>query len=403
MAQRHSPKGFQNPFENAGLDKALVEALLLSDEQAIAIALNGLRRAVTKSLHPDRTDGAEIDYLGDFLQATSRILSLEESEQQTLARAYAKQGVRRTVQKPESYTSKDLHDGTLLTSIGDMITDSGESIPSARNKLVLVRPLNYNPNKPDDFTDGPYGWYPPELAKTYLLHIDNEGKVATNAFTQVSRKTALSHLNKQRVTDAEYKIFIKELSEPIAALLEPLLSSTPDVYSNESVVLIRNDDILDVYDSELGAKIGQIDIPDEIKDILVDGMHTFGIHTHTLHDTYYQHDAQDSEQVTNMLVAGTVSSEYTTIEHNRIYKEPYALMPQLPARKLANEQLQVFPVMPNMLKHAEKFYSTSVTKDAFAHKPYNGALDSRSAYVLAVKPNGDFVIVGQIIESLSIS
>lgn len=394
--------GAQNPFENAGLDKALVEALLLSDKQAITIAVNGLRRAITKALHPDRTDGQQSDYLNDFLQATSRILELSESDQQTLARAYAKQGARRAAApKIESYTSKDLHDGTLLTSIGEMVLDSGESIPSAHNRLMLIRPLNFNNDKPRDFKGEPYAWYPPAASRTYLLRVDGEGQVTSQAFVQASRKTMFNKEAKRQVADVDYKKHLKQISAPVMSLLEPVLSQAPDVFRNETVVLIKNNQTLTVYDSALGSAIGELDVDEATANVLSDGIHMFGVTTGTLHDTYYEQDATSQEQGTQILIAGSVSSDYTKIEHNRIYKDSVALAPMLPARQLADEQLPVFAVMPEMRKHAEKFYSTSVTKDTFANERDADGLQSKGAYALAVTTQGDFVIIGRIVETLN--
>ncbi len=400
MAQRNAPTGISNPFEKAGLDKVLVEALLLSDEQAIAIAVNGLRRAVTKSLHPDRTDGQQSDYLNDFLQATSRILSLSEADQKTLARAYAKQGARCAAPKVESYTSKDLHDGTLLTSIGNMVLDSGESIPSAHNKLLLIRPLNFNNDKPRAFKGEPYAWYPPAASRTYLLQVDNEGQVTSQAFMQVSRKTMLNKDTKRQVADNDYKKHIKEISAPVMGLLQPLLSQVPDVYRSGTVALIKNDQAITVYDTNLGSAIGELELDEATAGSLCNGIHMFGVTTAALHDTYYEQDTAE-EQATQLLVAGAVSSDYTKIEHNRIYKDSVALAPMLPARQIADEQLPVFAVMPEMLKHAEKFYSTSVAKDTFYNERDADGTQSKGAYALAVNAQGNVVIVGRIVEALN--
>jgi|GEM_PF-5951374 hypothetical protein len=404
--KRNLPPSLRNPFEKAGFDREIIEALVATGDASLDVALNGLRRSVARALHPDTVGSvpeASAEYLDDFLQATSRLMGMEPADRKKLAQAFVR-GRRQVVrEKPIEYESKDLHDGTLLQNMIDMVAESGESIYTARNRKILIRPVDFSLEKPSDFRGEPYAWYPPESARMTLLEVDEHG---ISDYQQMKQMSFAKLLRKEyRVQDVDdlYKKKVRSLSFDMWDDLGPVVGDL-DLASfqkdDETLILDKKDGILNVFQGATGAYVGSAP---ESRDSVInaaDGIYTFGFRdtptTHSnkgiLYDAHYIYDDQEPGKDIKLNIFGTCDGSYIDLQRSQIYDRPQDQF-------VAHRQLELpsttkkgdvsrFTIPSQMYKHVQKVYAPQLITE-----------DDRHRYVLAVDADKSLSILGRLVSS----
>ncbi len=396
MANRRQgmPPGFQNPFEQSGLDKQLVEALLQSGDESLTVALTGLRRTVTRALHPD-THGLQqsSDYLDSFLQSTARLNAMSESERRTLATAYVKKrGGARVPKEKVEYESKDLHDGTLLRSIIDMTVDSQGSIPSSRDKQLLVRPLDFSTKKPTDVLSRVgFDWYPPDSARTYLLQVSNQGKVAARVLRQTSLNYVLKREHGSSWSQELYNQERDKKTQPFKKLLDPLLNDgSLKKVGEDKVWFEKRGQLGAVYNSLGKVCLGDITVSDESLFGVDNGIYSFGLRDSgrqlgVMEDSMYIYEDEAGASPIDELIVGSFGKDFIDLQRGIIYEEPRKAEQLLQATR-RRSGLHSFAVPEKMYREAQKSYSPLVPVDG---------------YLAMVNDDSQLQIVGKTIASLS--
>lgn len=404
--KRNLPPSLRNPFEKAGLDKDIVESLVATGDASLDVALNGLRRSVARALHPDTVGSVpegSAEYLDDFLQATSRLMGMDPADRKKLAQAYVR-GRRQVVrEKPIEYESKDFHDGILLQNMIDMVAESGESIYTARNKRILIRPVDFSLDKPSNFQGEPYAWYPPESARMTLLEIDERGIAEYQQLEQVSFTGLLRKENHVQKVDDLYKDKVHKLSFDIWDDLEPVvggleLASYHD--TDKTLILDKKEGVLNVFQGTTGEYIGSAP---ESRDRVInaaDGIYTFGFRgvpaTHLnkgiLYDPHYLYSNAEPNERVALSVFGTCDRSYIDLQRSQIYDRPQDRMTarqlELPSTAKAGD-VSLFTIPSQMYRHVQKAYVPQLITEGDRHR-----------YVLAVDANKSLYILGKL-ESLT--
>jgi hypothetical protein len=368
-------EGAKNPFEGTGIDRSLVGELL--DDDSLLLVLKSLRRSVTKALHPDVSGGSTSKYYDDFISDTQKLIDLNPSDRQILAKAYvASKSVNRSRQENSVYKSEDFHDGRLLKDIGEMVAESGVSIDTAKNSFIMIRSLNFSDYLPQEVKEkrnssedrGP--WYPPESAKVYCLDISAEGLVSGIPATQASlvkmfkRKMSVPC----RITD-NYKNYSEEVPKLLAGQLLTGLdidSRNIDIRSGlDHLIVEKRDGRLKCFQPSEGHLLRDLQADDDIEKIFDDGVYVVRLDNSkanqkiNLADTIYL--VKDmSVEANNLLVIGSVAKDFINIEAGRVNyarRPNYFEAPSLPTRETQSQEIITYPVIDPMLKHAQKYYS----------------------------------------------
>lgn len=366
-----------NPFENIGLDRRLVEALVQAGDESMLVALSGLRKSVVKALHPDIVgSSAGNNFLDSFLTDTQRIVDMPPSDRNILAQAFVAAKVTRTRAKTPEFKSVDFHDGTLLEEIGEMVLRSGESIPTAKNSRILVRPLNFSLKKPEKFDGEAYEWYPPETAGIYILDVPESGKINWLTAKQASLATLLKHGDHYRIKLDEDREKIPaqikaETNLIKCALLDNMQLDIADIEcsdTDDSIIVDKNNSKLYLKQSSNSLELGEVPVRPIVDKYLSDGIYKLKLSKNPqgetvcdLADTVYIHNGIPAKE-TQFLIAGTVSKDFIDMEEKRFFQEAYGgIKPvALPARSMLSSELKTYQINTKLLKHAQKFYSPNV-------------------------------------------
>lgn len=378
----HLPESARNPFEGTGLDKELVGTLLEGGDQSLTIALTGLKRSIIRALHPDTGANPDTsDYLDSFLRSTSRLLDdMDEGQRHILATAYTKKRGRtpRATTPEFVYESKDLHDGSLLRNMLDMVADSGESIASSKGKRYLVRPLDFSSREPQSKAIG-------------LFDVAQDGRVQW----QQSHQTSLAHLFRQeygRQTELEHKQAVARVSQPLQDILDPILAKTPlSDGDHNRIVLEKRDGLATFYDEQAQRRIATMPLSEEMLKF-GDGMYSFGVKARgtkadVMHEAVYLYDSHGTH-TTGILLAGSLTEDFIEKQRQVIYADPNNPLANprvLPAKAKQAGEFTSFPVVPKMLREAQKYYSPTATE---------------KNYITGVDQDGAMVILGRVITIL---
>jgi len=382
------PSAAQNPFEDLGFDKGLLEVLLKAgDGEAVSVAVSGMKRVVSKALHPDTgldSSEATIAYLDAFLQATDRIERMDPDDAATLAKAYTKRGTRKIREPAAVVESRDLHDGRLLASIVDMVAASGESISSARGTRILVRPLDFDISKPSDSTERSYQWYPPDKARVNVFETDHEGITTVKSLQQLSfTKMMRKKLQKNNVSE-ESRLLTSKIAEMCWPMMEPFIDMNL-VRGGEVVTVLKHEDEHSVFMSD-GSFTGRYS---DASSVLKDGQYEFGFERFTssglpdIHDTYYASDDQ-SARSEGILLAGFADIDFMKVIEKQIFdgKSSNRGAPRLPVSSRSSRDVYAFSVPDKLLRYSQKMYSPQI--------PDSGS----RALVLATNSDHELQILG---------
>lgn len=402
---RNLPPSLRNPFEQTGLDKGIIEALTATGDDSLEIALNGLRRSIARALHPDITGTIPenaAEYLDDFLQATSRLMGMDPADRKKFAQSYTR-GRRPSVkEKPVEYESIDLHNGELLKSMVDMVVDSGESIPSARNKKIMLRPIDFSANKPSDFKGESNEWYPPESAQMTLLEVDGQGEVTYQKLLQVSFTNLLRKEHRMQNVEALYQKQVRDLSSGMWLDLESVVADIDTqafAKGHDTLIVDKKDGELNVFQGSSGAYVGSAKESSAAVAHASDGVYTFGFFTTSqpkegvLHDAHYIYSSNDGAQdATDLKVLGTCDSSYIDLQRSQIYDRPQDRyidrQLELPPTNRSGD-ISLFAVPSVMYRHVQKVYTPQLITEG-----------DKQRYVLATDDNRTLYILGKL-ESLT--
>lgn len=402
------PPEYQNPFERAGFDKEIVEALITSGDQSLNLALNGLRRTVARALHPDVAASSLPEkttrYFDNFLQATSKITHMDAEDRNKLARAYVQGGKRTRKKTLPEFESKDLHDGSLLQNIIEMVSDSGENIVSTKNKRMLIRPMDYSDTKPDNYRGKPMSWYPPGKSKVTLLDTDADGNTNYHILQQTSFTKMLRKEHHRNDVNELYWQKIKSLTSTIYNNIRDIM---PDhIYaelkrpSDKLVVDLKNG-IYNVFLGTNGEHLGSVASVENVDD-LQDGIYTLGCgsvidpisdkRTINLHDTYYSYDDDYSNNDNiNLLLIGSCDKSSINLMRSAIYPnfDEQGFESRLALPTVANiTGISMSPIPEKMYKYVQRDYT-----------PQLGPIeeDESSRYLLAIDESQSLYTPGQFI------
>jgi len=134
--------GFANPFENSGLSKEAIKALLeLDNGEALQTAASGIRRVLARALHPDVAGaGVDTSFVEAVVEATQEIERLEPEDALTFARAFAIGKKRSSKGKPKEVVAQSVEeyakDIILSLAEGDL---ERIGITFQPNRRLLVR------------------------------------------------------------------------------------------------------------------------------------------------------------------------------------------------------------------------------------------------------------------------
>lgn len=389
----------RNPFEDSGLSKEVVEALIANGDESLVIGLKGLKRTVARAFHPDVTPNATSEGSNVFdrvMRSTGRLVDeMSDSQRLTLGKAYTKRrdGVARSVQEKIEYESKDLHDGTLISQMIDMVADTGESIASAKGKRFLIRPLDFSLNKPENHTTvSGYDWYPPLSAKTPMLDVSRDGSVTWVSMRQVALSYMLKKEQGTKVSTEDYREERDQLSVPFQKLIDPILAERPlsgSVDVNKILVDVQDGRVL-IYDSDARQKIAMIE-PKESLIRFGEGVYVFGAKNKgrslgVMEGTMYLRnpvaDESTGSNAVDSLILGSVDEEFVNLQRKIIFDKPSDFERGLPARAKNDNEFSQFTVPNRMYRYAQKYYSPILNKQS---------------YMLAVDKDRQMTIVGNII------
>lgn len=389
--------GHENPFEKVGFDKEFMEALLASgDTQAVATALSGMRRVVSRALHPDTGTSSDkgAEFFNGFLQAAAKIENLPDDDIKVLATAYAKRKrVPRRERPAQSFESKDFHDGTLLHQMIDMVSQSGESIASVRGSRLLVRPLDFSNNKPLD-AEGSYAWYPPERARVGLFETDDQGKTTWTAMSQVSFPGMLKKELKKEASKEERDMRIKPLSLLVWSEIKPHIPPSVAEGKEDTIqVCLRHGElIVSVPGGDTVATFND----SKIGNYLEDGIYTLGagVGARQLHDQYYLFN-DGVEQVDNIYIAGFGDQSFIGVQEKYAFGDQSEIFNPLtlPSRRMKDiDTPYAYEVPEFMYKHLQKSYSPTVLEDG-----------NTTSIVVATDSDSKALVLGRLISLTKMS
>ena len=394
MARRFDIPAASNPFENAGLDREIVNILAKTGDHALLAAVKGLQRAVAKSLHPDVAgplpDSAR-EYYDGFIQATSKIDELPSQSRLTFAKAYASRGAKRVVAEKEVFESIDFHDGAILSDMAITAAEVGESAPSLRGTRLLVRPLNFDNRKPAGTPKG-YDWIPPEAARVGWVEIDESGD--TN-WEYMRQSSITGELQKQLGTnriDAERKELTAALSSEYWPLVAPLVDVSK-LKKDESVWMLQRNGTAEAM-MPSGEVLGRFEMPDDLALPLDDGLYRFGFDSYAstgiggMYDPFYVFEGPDKTDPA--YVIGFADKEFVDVPRRTIYADhdtPTFGRVALPSTAKRNQRYS-FTVPEKMTKFLQRTYTPRVPK--FSGK-------NEKNLVVAADTDGTIQVMGGLI------
>ncbi len=370
----------RNPFEDSGFSKEVIAALLANGDQSLVIALKGLQRSIARALHPDvaRRSSPEGEELFNSIMSSTGLLldDMSDTDRRTLGAAFTKKrgATPRSAREKVEYESKDIHDGTLLSQMIDMVVDSGESIASVKEKRLIVRPLDFSLDKPAGHTTTTsYDWYPPVSAMIPVFDVSKEGSVAWTSMRHTSLFYMLKKEHGAKMTQEEYREERDRLSLNFQRTINPVLAKRPLSGNMDTNQVLVDVDLgmMRIYDLEAQAPIATVQL-DEALIEFGDGIYTFGAKDEgkslgVLADGMYLPDKEVSEKnaQTSVLVLGSVDRDFVNLQREAIFDEPQKTRLRLPTKAKTGNEFSHFTIPENMYSHAQKYYSPLVKDRSF--------------------------------------
>lgn len=335
----------RNPFEDLGLTKEFVGALLESTPTELGTAIKGLRKVASRAMHPDISGGKPVsnEFYDSFLQATAAIVEMPLDSQKILAKDYVstKRGRQVKAKIPE-FNTADLYSGRILSEIVEMLGQKKQSIPSAQDRRLIFR---------SDYSSLITTSLRGPLA-TPVLTVPAEGPLSRQAAQEIP---LFPDLNNRESHGKPRDTAIRELS---ATVWDRIITEIPDgiltkaVREDGIIIEITDHPTQRIYNRS-GRVIASTTLPVGLP--LTNGFMSL-VHMGYPRITHHFELLEDDPQPTDLYVAGTVSREYEEIERTRIFGDQ-AERNALPSRVGTNHELPLFMVNDAMLRQAEKFYS----------------------------------------------
>ncbi len=384
----------ENPFEHIGLDRKFIEILLSTGDDSLVVALKSMRRSVSRTLHPDTNPGSTPeaqDFFNDFVVASDKLETLTGRDRATLAEAFAKKGARQRT-KEVSYESADFYNGSIVSSMAEIVGQSHESIASFRNKRLLIRPLDFSLSKPAGAPAGRQ-WYPPESARVSLVSVGPAGQTSWEYVRQSSFSGELK-------TDLRANDVREEQNQIIKAISEPLWAAVgSDDYANlvkkdEVLSLIQKDGTIEVI-APSGDVLNVVDAPELPETALADGIYHFGFSDSNryggphLIDKYYVFDDKD-DSTDQAYLFGLADTDFLEIQRKSIYSEDTREFGQAALPSTAKRQQRFSFSVPNKMR---KFLERSYTPKL----PDSINSSQNKKLVLAADESGSVQVMGSLI------